>query len=205
MTGSKNINRLLQYRLVLNRLRDLGFNTVFSYGLGKEAGVSPEQVRKDFSKFGIKGNKKGGYNIHELLETINDIVHKNKLQKVILVGLGNIGTALVQYKGFQKNMIEIVAVFDIDPVKIKKKIEIPVYPMEQINKVISSLEVKTAIIAVPGLVAQEVCTQLVESGIVGILNFSPRMLKVPSNVLVNNIQICNALQSLIYQTIDSNN
>ena len=186
----------------MKRLRDLGFDTVFSYGLGKEAGVSPEQVRKDFSKFGIKGNRKGGYNIHELLDTISNIFHKNKLQKVILVGLGNIGTALIQYKGFEKNMIKIAAAFDIDPVKYKKKIEIPVCQMEQLNETLKSLKVKTAIIAVPQQAAQEVCAQLVEAGIIGILNFSPTILKVPDYVYVYNIQIGNALESVIYYTSD---
>ena len=205
MPGSKNISRLLHYRNVLKRLRDLGFDTVFSYGLGKEAGVSPEQVRKDFSKFGIKGNRKGGYNIHELLKTISNIFQKHKLEKVILVGLGNIGTALIQYKGFEKNMIKIAAAFDIDPVKYKKKIEIPVCQMEQLNETVKSLKVKTAIIAVPQQAAQEVCAQLVEAGIIGILNFSPTILKVPDYVYVYNIQIGNALESVIYYTIDSNN
>ncbi|MBL7110477.1 MAG: redox-sensing transcriptional repressor Rex [Bacteroidales bacterium] len=201
MNGSKNINRLLLYRLVLVRLKELGFDTVFSYNLGKEAGVTPEQVRKDFSKFGIKGNKKGGYNINELTDKINDIFQKDKLQKVILVGYGNIGTALISYKGFYKNMIKIVAAFDIDPAKYKKKTVIPVYPMAKLNEVISSLDVKTAIISVPGQVAQEVCSQLVDSGILGILNFSPTILKVPPHVLIQNIQIGNALESLIYHII----
>ena len=193
----------MHYRNALKRLRDLGFDTVFSYGLGKEAGVSAEQVRKDFSKFGIKGNRKGGYNIHELLDTISNIFHKHKLQNVILVGLGNVGTALLQYKGFEKNMIKIAAAFDIDPVKYKKKIEIPVLPMEKLKETVKSLKVKTAILAVPQQAAQEVCVQLLEEGITGILNFSPTILKVPEHVYVYNIQIGCALESVIYHTIDS--
>jgi len=204
MPENKQISRLLHYRVILNRLYDLGFETVFSYGLAKEAGVSPEQVRKDFSKFGIKGNKKGGYNIQELLESIGAIFHKDEQRKVILIGTGNLGTALINYKGFAKNMINIAAAFDIDPVKYRKKIDIPVYPMEKLKEVVDSLEVKTAIVAIPQQVAQEVCTQLVDSGITGILNFTPAILKVPENVYVYNIQICNALESLIYKTIDSN-
>ena len=102
-------------------------------------------------------------------------------------------------------MIKIAVAFDIDPVKFKKKIEIPVYQMEQLNATVKSLKVKTAIIAVPPQAAQEVCAQLVEAGIIGILNFSPCILKVPDYVYVYNIQICNALESVIYYTIDSNN
>jgi redox-sensing transcriptional repressor len=202
MPINKKINRLLQYRSVLLRLQDLGFGTVFSYTLGKEVGVTAEQVRKDFSKFGIKGNKKGGYNINELIHTLGDIFHKDHLHKVILIGIGNIGTAILNYKGFRENMIEIVAGFDIDPVKYKKKYTVPVYPMEKIDEVINEYGVKTAIIAVPGIAAQEVCSRLTNAGINSILNISPAVLKVPPGVIIQNIQIGNALESLIYQTIN---
>jgi len=200
MVISNKINRLLQYRSVLIKLKDLGFETVFSYTLGEEAGVTAEQVRKDFSKFNIKGNKKGGYNIDELLDTFDNIFRKDELHKVILVGIGNIGIAILQYKGFRKNMIEIVAGFDIDPVKYKKKYMIPVYPMERIEEIIHDHRVKTVIIAVPEIVAQEVCSRLVNIGINSILNISPAILKAPSHVVIHNIQIGNALESLIYQT-----
>ncbi|MES0489491.1 MAG: hypothetical protein ABUK01_05820, partial [Leptospirales bacterium] len=89
--------------------------------LGREIGVTPEQVRKDFSQFGIKGKRKGGYNINELVFTINGIFRKDELQRVILIGMGNIGNAVLQYRGFSKIMIQIVAGFDIDPSKYKKK------------------------------------------------------------------------------------
>jgi len=195
----RNINRLLQYRLVLIRLQELGFDTVFSYSLGREAGVTAEQVRRDFSDFGIKGNKKGGYNIDELLSSLNKIFRKDEMQKVILVGLGNIGTALVQYKGFQRNMIHIEAAFDIDPVKYKKKLNVHVYPMDRLDAVVRKCGFKIAIIAVPGVAAQEVCDRLVDAGITGILNISPKILKAPKKVVVHNLQIGTALESLIYQ------
>ena len=201
MLLSRNIRRLLQYRMILLKLRDLGFQTVFSYSLGKEAGVSAEQVRKDFSQFGIKGKKKGGYNINELIFTINGIFRKDKIHKVVLVGLGNIGTAIIQYRSFEKHMIRIVAAFDIDPAKYKKKYAVPVYPLEDMKDVVIDLDIKTAIIAVPDISAQDVADKLVEAGILGVLNFSPTVLKVPSHVSVNNIRIGHELESLIYQTM----
>ena len=102
MAISKNINRLLGYRSLLVKMQDLGFETVYSYNLGKEAGVSPEQVRKDFSQFGIKGKKKGGYNVIELLFTINNIFRNDELQNVILVGLGNIGAFIAEIPWIQE-------------------------------------------------------------------------------------------------------
>jgi len=123
-------------------MQELGFETVYSYNLGRETVVSPEQVRKGFSQFGIKGNKKGGYNINELLITIREIFRKDELQKVIVVGTGNIGNAVLQYKGFQKNMIELVAAFDIDPAKYRKKLA---QKMSIIDGELVKVDVKKAI------------------------------------------------------------
>ena len=198
---NKNINRLLRYRNSLRRMQELGFETVYSYNLGRETGVSPEQVRKDFSQFGIKGNKKGGYNINELLVTIREIFKKDELQKVIVVGAGNIGNAILQYKGFQKNMIEIVAAFDIDPTKYKKKQSIPVHSLDKLSRFIKENGIKTAILTVPERVAQDVANLMIESGIKGIMCFAPAVLKVPSDVTVNNICIGHELESLIYHSL----
>jgi redox-sensing transcriptional repressor len=201
MIISKNITRLLRYRSVLLKMQELGFETIYSYSLGREAGVSPEQVRKDFSQFGIKGKKKGGYKIIELIFTINNIFRKDELQHVILVGMGNIGNAMLQYRGFKHRAIQIVAAFDIDPAKYKKKYPIPVYPMDQLGSVVTDLDVKTAIVAVPERAAQEVCDLLVNAGILGILSFAPILLKAPSHITINNISISHELESLIYQTL----
>ena len=201
MVISKNVNRLLRYRSLLLKMQDLGFETVYSYNLGKEAGVSPEQVRKDFSQFGIKGKKKGGYNVIELLFTINNIFRKDELQNVILVGMGNIGHSLLKYRGFKERMIQIVATFDIDPSKYRKNCPVPCYSMEECGKVISELDVKTAIVAVPDSAVQEVCDQLIAVGILGILSFAPTTIKVPPHITINNISISHELESLIYQTL----
>lgn len=200
MVISKNVNRLLRYRSLLLKMQDLGFETVYSYNLGKEAGVSPEQVRKDFSQFGIKGKKKGGYNVIELLFTINNIFRKDQLQNVILVGIGNIGKAMLQYRGFKHNMIQIVATFDIDPSKYRKNCPVPCYPMEELEKVVTELDVKTAIVTVSERAVQEVCDQLIDAGIMGILIFAPTIIKAPPHITISNISISHELESLIYQT-----
>jgi len=201
MVIKKNVNRLLRYRSLLLKMQDLGFETVYSYNLGKEAGVSPEQVRKDFSQFGIKGKKKGGYNVIELLFTINNIFRKDELQNVILVGMGNIGHSLLKYRGFKQRMIQIVASFDIDPSKYRKNCMVPCYPMEDLKSVVSDLDVKTAIVAVPDSAVQEVCDQLIAAGVLGILSFAPTTIMVPPHITINNISISHELESLIYQTL----
>jgi len=196
----KNIQRIIQYRMCLLKFQNLGFERIFSYTLAQEIGVSPEQVRKDFSQFNLRGNKKAGYKIQDILDKINELLHKADLHKIILSGMGNIGKALVQYKGFINRNMQLVAGFDIDPAKLKKNCRIPVFPPEEMARVIREEKVVIGIIAVPEQVAQEVCNQMVEAGIRGILNFAPLMLKTPPEVTVQNISVCNELEALIYIT-----
>lgn len=193
------IKRLLEYRQCLKQLELLGFKKVYSYTLGERVGVTAEQVRKDFSLFGIRGNKKRGYVINELLITINDIFKRNEIQNVIIVGMGNIGKALIQYENFKKNNINILAAFDIDPAKHIKKFGITVYPLDKLPSLIKEYNVITAIIAVPDIAAQEICNLLVSNGIKGIMNFAPVVLQVPDEVTVNNINLGNELEGLIYE------
>lgn len=205
MQVKKNIKRLLLYRLCLVKFREMGFKRVFSYNLGHEAGISAEQIRKDFSHFRITGNKKGGYNINSVLNKLNYIFKKNELQKVIIVGMGNIGRALSHYEcGFTERRQYIVAGFDIDPVKIKKTYNVPVYDMRSMDEYIRTNNIQVAIMAVPSISAQEVCKILVDSGIKGIMNFSPVLLQVPDDVIVNNINLCDELEIVIYTAVNSN-
>jgi redox-sensing transcriptional repressor len=205
MKIKKNIKRLLLYRLCLVKFKEMGFKKVYSYNLGHEAGVSAEQIRKDFSHFKITGNKKGGYDIDSVLEKLNFIFRRNELQKVIIVGMGNIGRALSHYEcGFTERRQYIVAGFDIDPVKIKKTYNVPVYDMQSMTEYIKTNIIQIAIMAVPSISAQEVCTDLVEAGIKGIMNFSPVLLQVPDNVIVNNINLCDELEIVIYTAVNAN-
>jgi redox-sensing transcriptional repressor len=193
-----DIKRLLEYKLCLLRFRELGVSTIFSHNLGEEAGVTAVQVRKDFSLYGIKGNKRGGYNIDKLLEDLNKIFGDNR-KNVIIIGMGNIGKALSQYnERFLKNNLHIVAGFDIDPAKQNKSYGIPIYPLEKLGDIIRNEKVSTAIIAVPFQTAQEICNLLIANGIKGILNFAPVILKVPDDVVIDNINLSNKLEGIIH-------
>jgi redox-sensing transcriptional repressor len=182
------------------KFQQLGFKKVFSYNLGKEAGVTAEQVRKDFSVFGIKGSKRGGYDINYLLSVIDNIFKSSGDRKVIIIGMGNIGQALANYQGFRKNRIIIAAGFDLDPAKYTKKYPIPVYPQDKMEEIIRQHDIKTAVIAVPEIAGQEVCDKLVSFGIKGILNFSPVILQVPDDVIVNYVNLLSELESLFFYT-----
>jgi redox-sensing transcriptional repressor len=199
MAMNKNcIIRLSRYKNALYRLKALNFVKVFSDNLGDAVGATPSQVRKDFSLFGIPGNKRGGYQVDELIEQLNRILGKDKPQEFVLAGVGNIGRALLNYKGFEKNGIQIVAAFDIDQVKMDGDGAVPLLPMEKFRQFVTARGIKLAIIAVPDFAAQQVMELMVSSGIRGILNFAPIRLKSAEGVFVNNINLETELENVIY-------
>ena len=194
----KSLRRILLYRGSLLRLQALGVKKVYSYTLGKETGVSAEQVRKDFSEYQIKGNQRGGYHVDEMINEMEMIFYKNGSQNLIVVGMGNIGSSLANYSRFIQRNINIVATFDIDPSKQRLRSDIPVYTMDRLGEIIGRFNVRTAIIAVPDIAAQGVCDQLMKFGLEGVINFAPVILKVPVDIIVNNINLSDEIESVIY-------
>jgi redox-sensing transcriptional repressor len=193
-----SLKRIFLYRACLLRLKLMGVEKVFSYTLANETGVTSDQVRKDFSEFNIKGNKRGGYDIDDLLEKMEKLFHRNKDNNIVLVGMGNMGLALSKYSKFVQRHMNIVATFDIDPFKQKIRSGIPVYSMSRLKEIIDRFRVKIAIIAVPEISAQEVADELMRYGIIGIVNFAPVLLKVTPDVIINNVNLCDELESVIY-------
>lgn len=194
----KCIIRLSRYKNALKRLKALGFVKVFSGNLADATGVTSSQVRKDFSLFGITGNRRGGYQVDELVARIRDILGKNELHKVVIVGMGNIGTALLRYKGFQAGGIRVIAGFDIDPAKYDPEAEVPIYPMQDFPEFIHEHDVKIGILAVPDVAAHHISEIMVKGGIQGILNFAPIQLRAGGEVVVSNINLEVELENLIY-------
>lgn len=194
-----SLRRILIYRSCLQRLNMRGVEKVFSYTLANEAGVTPDQVRRDFSEFKIKGNKRGGYLISDLLEKMETLFHRNIDHNLIIIGIGNLGLALANYSKFIQPNMKIVAAFDIDPSKRKPKtFGIPVYSMDRLQEIILKYRVSVAIIAVPEISASEVADELVRYGIKGIVNFAPVPLRTPPDVVTNNINMGDELESVIY-------
>ena len=194
----RSLRRILLYRGTLLRLQALGVKKAYSYTLGEETGISAEQVRKDFSEYQIKGNQRGGYQVDVLISEMELIFYRNGRQNIIVVGRGNIGSSLSNYSRFIQRQINIVATFDIDPSKQRLRSEIPVYTMDRLGEVIKRFNVRTAIISVPDIAAQSVCNQLLEFGIEGIINFAPVILKVPDDIVVNNVNLSDEIVSVIY-------
>lgn len=194
----KCILRLSRYKNALKRLKALGFVKVFSGNLADAAGVTSSQVRKDFSLFGITGNRRGGYKVDELVIRIREILGKNEIHKVVIVGIGNIGNALLRYKGFETGGIRIVAGFDIDPSRYQSERPVPILPLDEFRSYVESNEIKIGILAVPDVAAHHVSEIMIAAGIKGILNFAPIQLRGADDVVISNINLEVELENLIY-------
>jgi redox-sensing transcriptional repressor len=195
----KTIYRLSVYLRCLARLRDNKIQTVSSEALAKVAGVKPTQLRKDLAYFGQFGTRGLGYDVIELAKMISDELGTTSLQPVILVGVGNLGLALLSYRGFEKEGFEITAAFDLEPKRRRdKKIAQSIFGMDELPGFVRHHGVRMAILTVPAVAAQEVANQLIQAGITGILNFSPIVLSVPEEVMVNNVNLAIELENLSY-------
>lgn len=195
----KAIYRLSVYLRCLQRLKANEIRTVSSEALAKAARVKSTQLRKDLTYFGQFGTRGLGYDVEQLSKMISDLLGTTSLQPVILVGLGNLGLALLSYKGFEQEGFEIIAAFDVEVQKRREKpVHTPIYPMDRLPEIVEKNGVKMAIITVPASAAQEVANELVDAGIAGILNFAPIMLHVPDEVMVNNVNLAIELENLSY-------
>ena len=195
----KTIYRLSIYNRTLNRLKENGVETVRSEALATAAGVKPTQLRKDLTYFGQWGTRGLGYNVGGLSKAITEVLGMAKLQPVILVGAGQLGTALLRYGGFAKEGFELVAAFDLNvDRKRPRDIDVPILPMERLREFVREKRVKLALLTVPGNVAQEVANKLIEAGVQAILNFAPAVLHVPEHIAVNNVDLAIQLENLSY-------
>lgn len=182
-------------------MQDAGGVTVSSEALAKAAGVKSTQLRKDLGYVGQIGRRGLGYRVDALFEAINGIMGNAILRPVIVVGVGNLGSALLNYGGFRKEGFEVIAAFDQAPELVKRraaKSGVPIYDSSGLGDYIQNHDVKMVILAVPENAAQTVADTLVEAGVQAILNFSPAVLQVSDDVMVNHVNLAVELESLSY-------
>lgn len=195
----KAIYRLSIYYRCLQKLNANGVETVSSSTLARAAGVKSAQLRKDLAYFGQFGTRGLGYPVEVLSSIIRETLGREHLQPVILVGAGNLGSALLRYHGFEKEGFEVVAAFDANPeAALARGVTIPVFPDSALETFIAEHSVKLAILCVPVEFAQAVVNRLVAAGIQGVLNFSPIVLEVTPDVTVNNVDLALELEHLSY-------
>jgi len=193
------ISRLPLYLRCLTKMNDEGRLITSSQELGEKLTISPAQIRKDLSQFGEFGKQGTGYNIEFLVNNIQTILKINKDWDVALIGVGDIGHALANYKGFSHRGFKISKLFDNNPSKVGEKIgKYTVLDASSMKSEIKNAGIKVAMLAVPSQVAQRIAEELIEAGVKAILNYAPTMLTVPPEVQVQNIDPTVHLQYMTY-------
>ena len=197
--SESTIHRLSIYYRALVTLENENYKTISSKELAKREKLTPAQVRKDLSFFGSFGTRGLGYPVIELRNRIAEILGLNRLWNVALIGVGNIGSALVSYKEFAKQGFNIKLIFDNDQRKIGSNHKgIKVSDMKDLKGLVSEEKIDMAIIAVPSAMAQAVADEVVAAGIKAILNFAPINLKLPDDVIMRNQNMCIELEHLSF-------
>lgn len=197
--SSATIERLPLYYRCLNYIYRKDKEMISSKELGKKLGIQPTQVRKDLSYYGEFGRRGVGYNISNLKKVLKKILGANQKWPAVLVGAGNLGRALINFKGAGDMGLEIVGVFDNDLNKIGNAVgTITVKSTNKLVKFTKQNQIKIGIITVPADAAQEIANLLIDSGISGIWNFAPATLEVPENVNLRNEDLAIGVGSLIY-------
>jgi redox-sensing transcriptional repressor len=195
------VGRVSLYLRQLESFRSQGASTVSSSQLGSALAINDAQVRKDLAFFGQFGYPGIGYRIDELISALQRILGIDREWPLALIGLGNLGRALLKYRGFRNRGFRIVALFDNDPQKIGHTFdEMTVRPIEDLPRVISEQNISLAVLSVPAEAAQQVADQLVTGGILGIFNFAPMPLNVPPSVSVVAVDLSVQLEHLAYKT-----
>ncbi|MEI6289597.1 MAG: redox-sensing transcriptional repressor Rex [Chloroflexota bacterium] len=197
------VSRLPVYLRALQYMISNGATTTSSQELGSKVGISAAQIRKDLSQFGEFGKQGTGYHIPFLIERLQQILKVELVWDVVLVGMGELGHAILRYQGFLNRGFKIVACYDSDPAKIGTKVD--VYTVEDVNDLVKKIGptgIKMAMLCVPASAAQAVTEKLLEAGIKGILNYAPVSLTVPDDVRVQYIDPVIGLQRMAYYLND---
>ena len=193
------VSRLPVYLRALQRMADNGIGTTSSQELGERVGISAAQIRKDLSQFGEFGKQGTGYSIPFLIERLRQILNVEHGWDVVVVGMGELGRAIVRYQGFANRGFHVQMCFDNEQAKIGQKIgELTVRDIKDIVKDVKAAGIKIAMLCVPAAAAQEVTNQLLEAGVQGILNYAPVSLVVPAKVKVQYIDPAIGLQRITY-------
>lgn len=199
MASEKTIGRLSLYRRLLDRLLVQGKSHVYSHQLAALAGGTAAQVRRDIMSVGYSGSPTRGYEIRELIRCIGNVLDDLHGAGAALVGVGNLGRAIMAYFSGRRPHLAIVAAFDKDVYKVNRVIHgCPVYSSDDLRQVIAEKKIRVGIITVPGNQAQEVADQLVSAGVSGILNFAPVPLRTPEHVYADDLDVTMSLEKVAF-------
>ena len=193
--------RLSLYYRIFKRFNAEKIEKANSKQIAEAIGIDSATVRRDFSYFGELGRRGFGYDVKKLMNFFADLLNDNAITNVMIIGVGNMGRALLHYRFHERNKMKVVMAFDTDDhpeVGSTTSDGIPIYGISQIKEKIQSGNVQTAILTVPSVKAQEVASILVQAGVKGILCFSPVNLSLPKDVVVQYVDLTSELQTLLY-------
>ncbi|MBW1992256.1 MAG: redox-sensing transcriptional repressor Rex [Deltaproteobacteria bacterium] len=194
------ITRLSIYSRCLETLAQEGVKIIASDKLAQKCGINPAQIRKDLAYFGEFGIRGVGYFVKELLFEIKRILGLNKAWKMALVGIGNLGSALLAHQNFVRQGYEFAAVFDVDPAKVGRRLPSGqvIHHLDEMDQVLQGSDIEMGVIATPASQAQAVAQRLIAAGVKAILNFAPTQLQVPEGIAVENVDFTVKLDNLAY-------
>jgi len=199
MVSQRVIERLAIYRRILENLLPDKEPAIFSHQLADLAGTTAAQVRQDLRVIGYAGSTRSGYQVARLLKGIDDFFSLSETEPTVLVGVGNLGMALITYFSLRNSRPDIVAAFDTDPEKVGKVYHgCRCFSMDELNQIVKEQYVRIGIIAVPTDAAQETADSLAAAGIRGILNFAPVTLRGNHGIFIENIDLTLALEKVAF-------
>ncbi|MBN1899776.1 redox-sensing transcriptional repressor Rex [Candidatus Sumerlaeota bacterium] len=193
------IKRLALYCRILHRIEMDGLTRISSKILAQFLGITPAQVRKDLAYFGQFGVPGFGYNPHDLRIHLKKILGTDRIINLAIIGVGNLGKALLSYVGFKTQGFKFIAAFDLDQRKVGRKInELKVSSINELEKILKDSDVDIVVLTVPANAAQEVVDRLVKCNITAILNFAPIRIDVPSHVRIHSVDLAMELERLSF-------
>jgi len=198
--SSLTLNRLSLYLRCLRRLREEGLSTVSSLTLADRFHLSAAQIRKDLAQFGEFGIRGVGYDVNKLTDRLSGLLGLDRTHSILLVGAGNLGSALARFLSFEDRSFRVVAAIDSDPKKIGTEIgEVPIHGPAELQTVVRNTGAEIAVLAVPTDEAQEIYDRVIEAGIRSVLNFAPVRLARDPDVPTKSVDLRIFLEELGYQ------
>jgi redox-sensing transcriptional repressor len=195
----KTVERLSQYRRALLNYLSGGKHHIFSHEIANLLHITAVQVRRDIMLIGYTGTLRQGYDVKELIDIIGKIIDTKEGQKVAVIGIGNLGRAIMGYFSGKRTRLTIVAAFDSNPEKVDRIYAgVPCYHSDKMMEIIRNEGISIAVISVPGEFAERVAQDLIMSGIKGIVNFSPKPLNVPQHVYLQEFDMLTMLEKVAY-------
>jgi redox-sensing transcriptional repressor len=197
-------SRLGLYLRELQHFLRAGTKTIKSNALGRRLGLSDSQIRRDLALFGEFGKRGVGYNVGGLVQALRRALGTDGTWNTILIGLGNLGTALVRYRGFREQGFRLQAIFEADATKIGTEVDgIPIYSIDDLERIAAQCKPQMAILAVPIGPAPALARRLTDLGISGILNFAPVSLSIQDEVPTVDVDLAVELQRLAFAVVNS--